>query len=253
MNVWVCEDSLTGVFAGVYDAWASGYAHEENRLITGDTWNMELFSTYRKVKADEEKANKVMRTVRQRLGEEAYWRLCYAVCSDGEDKADAVYHMIVRAIHGHRESHILEDMQDTSVFRVFELSRSVWRELHHHYGFIRFHELKNGVLCARCTPQYRITTMLAEHFTDRFPAENFIILNMTYREAAVHLSGKGYFLCGADGLSEEFLNTYSETEAMFENLWKEYFHVMTIEERRNPNLQRQLYPKKYWKNSVEMR
>lgn len=252
MHIFICEDSLTGIFTGVYDAWASGYPHDENRLITGETWNLELFAEYRDIAPDACKAVKVMRTLNRRLGIEAYERICLAALSNGLDKADAIYHTIVRALSMDHEDLIFEDMHHPAVMRAFELSRAVGKEATHHYEFIRFRELENGVLFARCTPKHRITTLVAEHFADRFPMEHFVILNATHHEAVVHMAGREYFLCDSNGLDEGLITSYSETEKMFEKLWKEYFDSMTIEERRNPALQKQLFPKRYWKDSVEM-
>ncbi len=252
MHIFICEDSLTGIFTGVYDAWASGFSHDDNRLITGEAWNWELFAEYQDIGADSCKAFKVMRTLNKRMGTEAYEWICMAALSNGLDKADVIYHTIVRAFSMQQERRIFEDMHYPPVMRVFELSRAVSREARHHYEFLRFRELDNGVLFARCTPKHRITTLVAEHFSDRFSMEHFIILNATHHEAAVHMAGKEYFLCDSAGLDEEQLQLYSETERMYEGLWKQYFESMTIEERRNPALQRQLFPKRYWKDSVEL-
>ena len=34
MYIFLCEDSLDGIFSGVYDAWASGYGHANVTLTT---------------------------------------------------------------------------------------------------------------------------------------------------------------------------------------------------------------------------
>lgn len=252
MYIFVCEDSLPGIFTGVYDAWACGAAHDEKRLVTKDTWNLELFAEYVEVNPDGEKAVKVMRTVYQRLGEDVYQRLCFAALSDGADKADVVYHTIVKAFSLKRGELIFQDMHEPAVMRSFALSRSVYREASHLYGFLRFRELGNGLLLARCSPKHRLTTILADHFSDRLPMEHFIILNDSYHEAAVHEAGKDYFLCDSNVLDEAYMMDVSGTEDMFQHLWKEYFTSMTIEARKNPKLQMQMFPKKYWKDSVEL-
>ena len=71
MTVFVCEDSLDGILTGVYDAWDSRLGHSGVRLKTADTDNYELFCEYREVATDMEKAEKVLRTVLRRMGEEA--------------------------------------------------------------------------------------------------------------------------------------------------------------------------------------
>ena len=36
MQIFLCEDSVDGIFTGVYDAWASGLGHDNVRLLAGD-------------------------------------------------------------------------------------------------------------------------------------------------------------------------------------------------------------------------
>lgn len=43
MYVFICEDSLEGIFTGVYDACASRLGHRNIRLATGEPENYELF------------------------------------------------------------------------------------------------------------------------------------------------------------------------------------------------------------------
>lgn len=253
MKIFVCEDSLAGIFTGVYDAWAAPGAHAEKRLITGDTWNMELFAEYAMAAPDSEKAEKVIRTLERRLGHEAYEQLCYAAMSDAIDKADVIYHTIVTAFAMRDSKRVFQNMHDPAVMRCFALGRTVGREATHHLEFIRFRELENGVLFARCTPKNRITLVLAEHFCDRFPAESFIILNATHHEAALHAAGEHtYVLCDSAVFLKETPGAYSETEELFQDLWKEYFATIAIEDRKNEKLQGQLFPKRYWKDSVEL-
>ena len=78
MTIFVCEDSLDGILTGVYDAWDSRLGHSRVKLKTADVDTYELFCEYRDVKTDMEKAEKVLRTVFHRMGEEAGEAICYA-------------------------------------------------------------------------------------------------------------------------------------------------------------------------------
>jgi len=40
-------------------------------------------------------------------------------------------------------------------------------------------------------------------------------------------------------------------EQFFQDLWKEYFHNVSIEDRKNTKRQQQFLPKKYWKHLTE--
>ena len=43
IRVFQCEDTLTGILTGVYDAWASRLGHEHVRLRSGEYEDLELF------------------------------------------------------------------------------------------------------------------------------------------------------------------------------------------------------------------
>ena len=77
MTIFWCEDSLDGILTGIYDAWDSRLGHNQVKLKTDAQDTLELFCDYRQVKTDAVKAEKVLRTIRDRLGEEAFeavWR-----------------------------------------------------------------------------------------------------------------------------------------------------------------------------------
>ena len=56
IRVFQCEDTLTGILTGVYDAWDSRLGHENVRLQSGDQENLELFCEYEEVEPDLVKA-----------------------------------------------------------------------------------------------------------------------------------------------------------------------------------------------------
>ena len=49
IRVFQCEDTLTGILTGVYDAWASRLGHEHVRLRSGEYEDLELFCEYTEV------------------------------------------------------------------------------------------------------------------------------------------------------------------------------------------------------------
>ncbi|MEI3525814.1 MAG: hypothetical protein V8Q27_06605 [Eubacteriales bacterium] len=80
MTVFVCEDSLDGILTGVYEAWDSRLGHRGGEEFRRKCWiQMELFCEYRTVGTNLEKAEKVLRTVIRRMGEEAREAICICV------------------------------------------------------------------------------------------------------------------------------------------------------------------------------
>ena len=245
IRVFQCEDSLTGIMTGVYDAWDSRLGHEHVRLQTACNQNMELFCEYVQVEPDVDKADKVLRTVRTRLGEEAYDMIAYACACPHERKADAVYRMIVIGLHlpdGRRVSGMLTQ---PDVRLVFELRRKAWHIAHRYMGFIRFRELENGVLMSGIDAEADVLALIAPHFADRLPLENWIILDRRRRKAAVHPKGRGFLLLEEVGEEELQKLAGSPKEDRYQELWRSFHDAIAIDARVNPRLQMNMLPRKF--------
>ena len=226
MYVFECEDSLEGIFTGIYEAYNSKLGHNNIRLCSAPDDNLELFCKYRTITPDSAKSQKVSHTLLERFGEDGYTMLCEAALSHTAtplsiDKAEAVYKTVVLGLHqGDNAAQILEHLSEPHVCQVFTLSRSTGNEAHHLLGFLRFAELENGLLFAEIHPKNYVLPILAEHFSDRLPMENFIIYDATSKRAALHKAGqnvtdpniKNFLIADASSINQEFIHNYSVQE-----------------------------------------
>lgn len=244
MKVFVCEDTLEGIFTGVYDGWASRAGHENVRLVT-KVEEYELFCEYIDVKTDVEKAEKVLRTVVRRMGSETYEALYRAVCSCDEGKADAVYHTIADGLSLKDGRMVLHHISNPYVEKIFALNRTVANEAHRWIEFLRFKELENGVLFSEIGSQNRVLTILAPHFADRFVNENFVIYDSIHRDSVVHEKQKNWVLVERKELDAAFRERFSEAELFYQELFTDFCHTISIKERENRRLQMQMLPLKF--------
>ncbi len=259
MYIFLCEDSIDGIFTGVYDAWASKYGHRNVALTTHSPDNYTLFDEYITVATNMEKSCKVANTLRQRLGEEVYSQICDAASALEEPgsktaqmpKADAIYRTIVLGLSLKEGWRVMGYLGEPYVNRVFQLSRATGNEAHHLLGFLRFQELENGVLFARIHPKNDVLPLLGNHFSDRLPEENFMIYDETRKKAALHRKGSYFFLTGTEGLNEQLLHRFSSEELKYQQLWCSFFESIAIEARCNPKLQNQNIPKRFQKDIIE--
>lgn len=262
MYVYLCENSIEGIFTGVYDAWASGYGHRNIRLSLDTPDTYELFYEYITVIPDENKSCMVGRTLRRHFGQEVYQDICQAILSQDTrrnshkqlDKADCVYRTILYGFampdcDCHR---VLQALGVPYIAHIFELSRATYYESHHLLGFLRFRELENGVLFASIHPKNDVLAVLAEHFTDRLPEEHFMIYDGNRRTAAIHRAGKGYIIVDASDLNQEIIHRLSPEEEAYRKLWCSFFDSIAVDARRNPKLQSQNIPKRFWADTVEL-
>lgn len=245
IRVFQCEDTLTGILTGVYDAWDSRLGHKNVRLSTACNENMELFCEYVRTEPDLTKAEKVIRTIQNRLGEEAYEMIAYASAYPHDGKADAIYRMIVLGLHLPDGAQIADMLTQPDVRLVFELRRKVWHIAHRYMGFVRFQEMENSVLMSRIDPEADVLALIAPHFTDRLMPENWIIYDQRRKKAALHPAGKGYLIL--EEVNEENLKNLrvSKEEAGYEALWKGFHRAIGIDSRASERLQMTMLPKKF--------
>ncbi|MDF2589735.1 MAG: hypothetical protein K0S41_3576 [Anaerocolumna sp.] len=252
-KIFVCEDSIEGIFTAIYDAWSSKNGHDNNKIeinTYGSEYNnLELFSEYINVLPDNEKVIKVANSIKNKISEEAYEMVCRAVLSNNPFKGDVIYRFLILGFSIGPK--VIDHLTDNAVMSVFEMNRNVGFEAHHFTGFLRFSETKGNILFSKINPKNDIIRLIAPHFTDRLQNENFIIYDEKRHTAIIHRSGFPWVFTNAEDLNIERLNENSIEEDEFRALWTTFFETIAIEERKNLKLQRNNLPLRFRDNMIE--
>lgn len=253
-RVYQCEDTPEGIFTAVYDAGVSGYGHDFIRIqaqTPGLLENMDLFSEYITVETNQEKAQKVMHSVREKISQEAYMTVMRTACGADDDKADVIYHYIVCgfALGGK----VTKALQIPWVQRVFEINRKIQNEVHHYLEFIRFQEVQQEppVLLAVFEPQNHILALVTEHFADRLNPEHFVIYDKAHAEASFHRAGGNWFIRKLEAEECQALEELERHNEEYADLWRVFFDAIAIQEKKNTDLQRNNMPLRYRNHVTE--
>ena len=142
------------------------------------------------------------------------------------------------------------DRGDPLVRIILESAQRVGHEIHRLMGLLRFNPGKDGIWVARCTPDNSVLPVLAEHFTLRFGEVPWAIIDEKRSNALVRLSGEAPRY--GPLASFPFLLSCEVPKDQWEDLWRCYHHSINIENRKNPVLQVQLMPRRYWKYLPEV-
>ena len=137
--------------------------------------------------------------------------------------------------------------------RVLRASQRYLRELDRLLGLLRFKPTKEGFLLARCEPDTFALPGLAEPLRRRFGTTAWAVQDE-----------KRCLVLSCDGLGEPELAAYdpeqppfSPPEGLvpdeFEALWQDYYQIINIETRKNPELRKRLMPQRYWKYLPELK
>ncbi|MDO4284024.1 MAG: TIGR03915 family putative DNA repair protein [Eubacteriales bacterium] len=243
MTVYLCEDSFDGILCGVYDAWMGRKGHENVRLEIEGTRDPELFCVYETAVIQREKMQKVITAVRGKISEEAYEKIYVASLSGEEGRADAVYRFLIEGFR--YGAGVLDMLHLPAVFEIFKLCRFVMNEGHLLIGFVRFASTKEGLLLSRIGPKNDVLPLLADHFANRLPQENWMIYDENRRKAVIHPEGKSWFILReGEEMWEERLSWETDEEE-YQALWRIFHNTIAIPERLNERCQKTHLPLRY--------
>lgn len=246
MTVLICKNTIEGIYSGIYQAYEMKCDHGDTRLALKEEYEPELFDECVEAAAEPEKAAKVKRTLLREFGRENTWYLSYALASAAADRADAVYHTIAEGLRRRLGFHVLENLADPYVMRVIELKRATENEFVHLREFLRFRELESGMLYAGMKPNHYVLELLMAHFGDRLPGEDFIIYDTGRGIAGVHQKYRDIYYVNL--LKEQGNGSriqYSDEELLYSEWFRGFCRSISIKERENTDLQRQMLPLRF--------
>ena len=142
-----------------------------------------------------------------------------------------------------------EDHGDRDAQAVRAAERKVRHEIHRLRGLLRFGPGADGVYVALCSPDHFVLPALGEHFRKRFGGAPWAIVDERRRLRLSHIPKAPFEFSRANEIPGE---PAAAKDGEWENLWRSYHKTIGNEDRRNPDLQRQFLPRRYWKHLTEM-
>jgi probable DNA metabolism protein len=139
------------------------------------------------------------------------------------------------------------DRGDNDTLAVMAASERVHIEIHRMMGLLRFSPNEGGIYVAKCAPDTLVIPALGEYFTSRFGETGWAVFDEKRGISLRRLPGEKAKILVQD---ETFAVDGGGDE--WEDLWRHYHKTINNESRKNPGLQRQLMPKRYWKYLPEI-
>lgn len=207
----------------------------------------------RRVETDPARAGRVWRSLRPRLSSRAEELVCYGFLHGSPEKETALLRFLQfaypAAAKGQSPCRMLGH---EAVAPVLRMERQVRHEAHQLTGFIRFAQY-DGILAARISPKHDVLPLLRGHFCDRYPDENLLIVDEPRRAALWYPGRQGGKARLLEMTGEFAFPEPDPEEAAFQSMWKTFYRAIAIKARENPRCRRNLCPKRYWENMLELR
>lgn len=246
------EGWLTAVFC-VYEQGLQSQA--ELQLVTNDDFVPSLWQQRFEITTDSDKAERVGKKLLELTGKNGIKQLLWAFLSEQSDVYTAMFWLVAYQID-HPKKTVWEHYTHPAVMKISKLIKMVGRERHRMQAFVRFEHTQDNIYFARINPDFNVLPIVAEHFVARYADQDWAIYDVVRGYGVFYQTDKtAEGLQIIDKVSEDFLqkpeSLHSEQERQYQKMWQRYFTSVTIKERANPKLHKQMLPKRYWRFLTE--
>ena len=245
MRVYLHEATFEGLLSSIYDAYYSNI--KPDRIYSKLVYEQNLIDEVIIIKRDNLKFEKVYNAIKNKISKESLNKIYYVFLSEAKESSNLIYNYLRIGFKIGQEVELHKN--NDIVLSIDKISKRVFYEKERFIGFVRFKDI-NNVLFAVINPDFNLLPILGNHFRNRLPNEYFIIYDEK-RDAALIYDKEDYYLTKLSKTKKYILmNTTDKND--YENLWRQYFKSVNIEERKNLKLQKRMMPKRYWHNIIEV-
>ena len=210
------------------------------------------------IATDDAKAQRVWTALSAKIGSSSSRRVYFAYLSE---QAQAFQHIFNFACYVFDHSNaVAANYGHPAVLGVSQIAKSVSREKHRMEAFVRFKKTAEDIFFAVIDPDFNVLPLISPHFKGRYADQRWLIYDEKRRYGLfydlnsvqeVHLSSEHNKSMIEQAQLTDTSITLDAQEALYDQLWKDYFKSTNIVERRNIKLHLQHVPKRYWKYLTE--
>lgn len=244
-----------GSFSGLLNCIFRAYQFKDRQVYvtTRQHYQPGMFDDVVDVPTDDAKAQRVWVGLCRKISnssQTAFYR-CYLAAQPAAFQALFDYACYVFA----QQRMVDKDYGHPAVLAVAQFAKQVGRAKHHVEAFVRFRKTAEGIFFASINPEFDVLPLAARHFRQRYADQHWLIYDdirkygiyydlQQVQEVSLNMAQAGQVL-DQYGLSKASI-TLDAQEALYDQLWKDYFSSTNIVERRNIRLQVQSMPRRYW-------
>lgn len=240
---YVYDGSFEGLLTAIFESYYR--KQQPARILCNSNLQHNLLEENIYILTDEEKASRVYNSIRDKISPEALKNVYYTYLSEQEDAGTWIYDYIR---FGYKVGHKIDlYLTDDRVQNIHKTRKKVSFEAHRMLGLLRFKQINTDTYYAPISPDNNIVTLLAPHFSERLPDQNWVIHDTKRNIAAIFDKIEWY----VTNININQFDIFYAGNDPYEQLWKQYFASIAIKNRINPKLQRQHMPARYWLYLVE--
>lgn len=251
--VFIYDGTYEGLLSCIFEIFKTRRAPVA--ITTEFNYQATLLDSSLYISTNDELAVRVVKGVDQRtnsLGSSLLYKLFLSELPGYE----MLVYQLVDAIIQKGDASILENFANPSILRARQIEKMIHREVHRMHAFVRFQKSRDELFYAAIDPDFNVLPLIGDHFEKRYADQCWLILDTRRHYGIYYDLEKISFISSDDSVfsisvihnCEQFQD---EKEQEYQALWKNYFHAVNIQERKNEKLHLRHMPKRYWKYLTE--
>jgi probable DNA metabolism protein len=248
VNIVKYDSTFEGLLTLIYECYRLKIIPDS--IIGSDERQSIIFDESLMVSTDLQKAEKVWNRIVEKTSKESANRLHIVFLSELPEAPGLVFDFVRLMLE--KKYNIETDFTLAPVLKISKLFHKVAHETARVRQFTRFQQMSDGCFYASYSPKYNVLPLIIHHFTDRFADQRWIIYdlkrNFGFYFDLTETVRITFERLPANPVNGQLpLSLLGEDEQLFRQLWKKYCNVISIGERKNYRLHRQMLPKRFWR------
>lgn len=239
--IYLYDGSFDGLLCCVFESYEKKEIPAE--ILAPDMVQTLLFPV-KEIMTDPQKANRVLVSIPKRMGYDAldFVRHAFLTCLSHKELYILLF-MRMGYCHG---PSVMDMLADDVVNTLFKAVQHLEKESHLLKGFLRF-SVFNNVLVGQIEPKNYVLPLLAQHFSQRYREERFLIVDKTHNMGLAYQPYQSSIIAVEDLAVPE----PDGEEQYYRELWRLFYDAIEVQGRHNPKCRMSHMPKRYWKYMTE--
>ncbi|MPW26744.1 DUF4130 domain-containing protein [Alkalibaculum sp. M08DMB] len=237
---YLYDDTFDGLLTACYNHY---YKKTCSGIFSKVSYQVSLVEIYEEIETNLVDSDIMYRTIKNELSLDVLKNVLHCFLSDNINKEKYILDYLNL---GFKMGKAFNNYHThDAVLPLLQIVKKVKMESHRFLGYVRF-TLLGSVLYCGIHPSFNILPIIADHFSDRFKSEAFIIHDKNRNTAIVSKEGKWVMATFDKNIYQDI-----KGQDIYEELWKTYFKTIGIESRKNLKLQQSFVPLKYRNDLLE--
>lgn len=249
MISYIFDGSFSGLLCCIFRVYE--FKDKQVKVVAANQYQPQIFDETVSISSDEQRAQRVWNRLCQKISASSKrnFYLCYL--SEQAAAFQALFNF-ARYVFDNQKA-VDKNYGHSDVLTVSQIAKNVSREKHRMEAFVRFKKTAEGIFFAVVNPDFNVLPVIQSHFKNRYADQRWLIYDelrkygIYYDLSAMHDVTLNVEQSGILNESSRPTSiTLDVQEALYDQLWKDYFKSATIVERKNIKLHLQHVPRRYW-------